>query len=229
MADEPDLAITFVAEEMYFWAAQQAFQQIAKLRAEVLKGGKNYPLAELLLLAKSYDLGDEVDPDVDVSNLDDTTEELHTNLDRFALAAASVDIFAVMTLEAHINAIADRQFSSATFKLFDRLSLEGKWLFFPQLIGLGEVFNTSMEPFQSFHAIIRRRNGTVHTKGDGRTVVLKHEAIADDYMASKLDFAERALHTTCSMASALAKAMAVEAPAWTAGELPRHYVIGDAS
>ena len=72
-------------------------------------------------------MGDEIDPDVDVSDFDGTKEYLREALDRFTLATTSVDIYTVMTLEAHINAIAYSQFSRTTRDYFDRLSLEGKW------------------------------------------------------------------------------------------------------
>ena len=227
MSDNSSLEISFEAEELYFLAAQQAFRQATALRDEVLTKGHEYSLAELLLFAKVYDLGDEIDPDVDVSNFDETKEYLREALDLFTLAATSVDVFTVMTLEAHINAIADSRFSKTTRDYFDRLSLEGKWFFAPQLMGdLGQVFNKGKEPFQSFKAVIQRRNGVVHTKGEGRVVILSNNATPDDYMDLKLTQAESALYAARSMAEELAEALNIAAPAWSKGELPEHYVAG---
>ena len=102
MAANSRLEITFKAEELYFSAAQQAFQQATALRDEVLTKEQDYSLAELFCLAVAYNWGDEIDPDKDLIAIAD---DLLEDLDRFTLAATSVDVFTVMTLEAHINAI----------------------------------------------------------------------------------------------------------------------------
>ena len=65
-------------------------------------------------------------------------------------------------------------------------------VFAPQLMGLGQVFDKGKEPFQSFKAVIQRRNGVVHTKGEGRVVILSDKAAPDDYMAEN-SFKPRAL------------------------------------
>ena len=226
MSDNSSLEISFEAEELYFLAAQQAFRQATALRDEVLTKGHEYSLAELLLFAKVYDLGDEIDPDVDVSDFDETKEYLREALDRFTLATTSVDVFTVMTLEAHINAIACSRISKTKRKKFYRRSLKCKWLSAPQLIGPGQVFDPSKEPFQSFKKLIKRRNGIVHTEGDGRVVILNDTATPDDYMAKKLIKAKSALDAARSMAAELARALNIAAPAWVKGDLPEHYVVG---
>ena len=223
MAANSHIEITFKAEELYFSAAEQAFQQATALRNEVLTKEQDYSLAELFHLAVAYNWGDEIDPDRDLIAIAD---DLLEALDLFTLAATSVDVFTVMTLEAHINAIADSRFSKTTQNHFDRLSLEGKWLLAPQLFGLGQVFDKGKEPFQSFKAVIQRRNGVVHTKGEGRVVILSNKATPDDYMDLKLTQAESALYAARSMAEELAKALNIAAPAWGKGELPEHYVAG---
>lgn len=138
----------------------------------------------------------------------------------------SVDVFTVMTLEAHINAIADSRLSKTKQKHFDRRSLKNKWLYASKLTGLDQVFDTGKEPFQSFKKVIKRRNGVVHTKGEGRVVILSNKATPDDYMDLKLTQAESALYAARSMAEELAKALNIAAPAWVKGELPEHYVAG---
>ena len=228
MSDNSSLEISFEAEELYFLAAQQAFRQATALRDEVLTEGHEYSLVELLLFAKVYDLGDEIDPNVDVSDFDETTEYLRGALDRFTLATTSVDVFTVMTLEAHINAaIACSRISNTKQKKFYRHSLKYKWLSAPQLIGPGQVFDPSKEPFQSFEKLIERRNGIVHTEGDGRVVILNDTATPDDYMTKKLTKAKSALDAACSMAAELAKALNIAAPAWVKGDMPEHYVVGN--
>ena len=231
MSANSSLEISFKAEELYFLAAQQAFQRATELRNRVRTKGQDYSLAELLWLEKVYynvyDLGDDIDLDVHVRDFDEVKEYLRETLDLFTLATTSVDVFSVMTLEAHINAIADSRFNNTTQSHFDRLSLEGKWLLAPKLLVLGQVFDTGKEPFQSFKKLIKRRNGVVHTKGDGRVVMLSDTATPDDYMAERFKKAKSALCAARSMAAELAKALNIAAPAWVKGDMPEHYVVGN--
>lgn len=74
--DDYSFEITFKAEELYFLAAQQAFQEATALRDEVLTKGQDYSLAKLLFFAEVYDLGDEIDLDVVVNDFDETKKDL---------------------------------------------------------------------------------------------------------------------------------------------------------
>ena len=229
MAANSRIKITFKAEELYFSAAEQALQQATALRNEVLTKEQDYSLAELFHLAVAYNWGDEIDPDRDLIAIAD---DLLEALDHFTFATTSVDVFTVMTLEAHINAIANAnaysRLSKTKQKQFEHRSLKKKWLCAPQLFGSSQVFDTGKEPFKSFEAVIKRRNGVVHSEGkdDGRVVILSNKATPDDYMALKLTQAASALYAARSMAEELAKALNIAAPAWVKGELPEHYVAG---
>lgn len=78
-------------------------------------------------------------------------------------ALSLVYMLSVASLEAHINIRAEKSFKKTQMGHFDKLSLEGKWLFYP--IMHGKVgFDPGGEPFQSFSKIIKSRNNLVHFK-----------------------------------------------------------------
>jgi hypothetical protein len=75
-----------------------------------------------------------------------------------------VHILCCASLEAHINTVAKDTISGKKQKLFERLSLEAKWLFLPKILGLSG-FELGCEPFQSFSKLLKYRNELIHYKG----------------------------------------------------------------
>lgn len=73
----------------------------------------------------------------------------------------AVHVFAAAALEAHVNNRAQELLTGRTLDLFDRLSLDTKWLFLPRLIGL-TGFDPGTQPYQGFDRLIRLRNKLVH-------------------------------------------------------------------
>ncbi len=59
---------------------------------------------------------------------------------RLIRGAATVHTLCANCLEAHINIVAQERLSGAKFAEFDKLSLYGKWLFYPQIMQIG-AFN----------------------------------------------------------------------------------------
>ncbi|KKL50287.1 hypothetical protein LCGC14_2307010, partial [marine sediment metagenome] len=76
---------------------------------------------------------------------------------------AVVHILCTATLEAHINSVAKDMLQGKEQNLFQRLSLEAKWLFLPKLLGFSG-FNPVCEPFQSFARLLGYRNKLIHYK-----------------------------------------------------------------
>jgi hypothetical protein len=66
-------------------------------------------------------------------------------------------------LEAHINQKAEQLLSSREFEDFDRMTITGKWLFLPKILGHAG-FDPGNEPFQSFDQLIKWRNKLAHYK-----------------------------------------------------------------
>lgn len=75
-----------------------------------------------------------------------------------------VHILSVATLEYHINFLARESLSGRFLVNFDRLSLDGKWLYLPNMLNL-HGFDPGKEPFQSFSRLLKYRNKLVHYKG----------------------------------------------------------------
>ena len=77
---------------------------------------------------------------------------------------ALTHILCTTAAEAHINVIAKSVFKGRSKDIFERISLEGKWLFFPKIIGQSG-FEQSSDLFLNFSKIIKYRNELVHYKG----------------------------------------------------------------
>ena len=76
---------------------------------------------------------------------------------------ALVHILCAAAAEAHINQIAKEELTGKFRDQFEKVSLEGKWLFLPKMLG-GSSFDQRSEPFQSFSMLIKYRNALVHHK-----------------------------------------------------------------
>ena len=79
-------------------------------------------------------------------------------------AIAVVHILAAASLEAHINGRGLERLSGKYFELFERFSLEAKWITLPKLLDKAG-FDVGAEPFQSFSRLVRLRNALAHYKG----------------------------------------------------------------
>lgn len=77
---------------------------------------------------------------------------------------ALTHILCVTAAEAHINIIAKARLEGKFRDNFEKISIEGKWLFLPKILG-NTTFNQGAEPFQGFSELIRYRNELVHYKG----------------------------------------------------------------
>jgi hypothetical protein len=117
-------------------------------------------------------------------------------------------------LEAHINIIAHTSLSGAKFSEFDKLSLYGKWLFYPQIMQIG-FFDVGREPLQGLSQLIGARNALVHFKG----IRCRREfgfQVPDFVERLKLRVlaAEKSLRTVRDLVSQLAAMEKREKPQW---------------
>jgi len=76
---------------------------------------------------------------------------------------ALTHILCLTAAEAHINIIAKENLKGKFRDNFERISIEGKWLFLPKILGK-TTFDQGAEPFQSISTLIRHRNELVHYK-----------------------------------------------------------------
>lgn len=77
---------------------------------------------------------------------------------------ALTHILCATAAEAHVNLIAKVHLKGKFRNNFERVSIEGKWLFLPKIMG-NTTFEQGSEPFQSFSKLIKYRNELVHYKG----------------------------------------------------------------
>ena len=128
--------------------------------------------------------------------------------------AATVHTLCANCLEAHINIIAQKSLSGAKFAEFDKLSLYGKWLFYPQILHIG-TFDVGTEPLQGLALLIGIRNALVHFKG----IKCRRESgfqVPDFVERLKLrkQAAEKSLRTAHDLVSELAQMEKRDAPEW---------------
>jgi hypothetical protein len=107
-------------------------------------------------------------------------------------------------LEAHVNKRAKQKFSGRFFDDFDKLSLTGKWLFLPQILG-HKTFDPGAEQFQSLERIVKWRNGLSHYKERQETWLL--EKPVPGYLESlglTIPAGEQSVKATLNLVEALA-------------------------
>jgi hypothetical protein len=104
-------------------------------------------------------------------DVDDFSLELHNHWQPVQLAAtelirtvATAHMLCAASLEAHINIRAENLLGGKDYEEFDKLSIAGKWLFYPILKGVTGRFDPGAQPFQKFQILIKRRNDLVHYK-----------------------------------------------------------------
>ena len=128
---------------------------------------------------------------------------------------AFVHILNAFCLEAYVNKIAlNRLNPKSSFDDFDRLSLEGKWVFLPRLVKGPRTFDKGTIIFQGFKNIIKWRNNLVHFKG-------KNEQWRDylppqffDDLGLKIEYAQQSCVTTKNMIKKLCEYCSITIPKW---------------
>ena len=83
---------------------------------------------------------------------------------RLIRVAATLHTLCASCLESHINILAQRELFGSKFAEFDKRSLQGKWLLYPEITGIG-AFDLGREPMQGLKRLISARNSLVHFKG----------------------------------------------------------------
>lgn len=79
----------------------------------------------------------------------------------------------VATVEAYINEVGGFVLEGkAEFNEFDKLSVTGKWVFLPRLMGLKTRFELGKRPLQTVAALLRQRNRLVHYKSSPKKLGL---------------------------------------------------------
>jgi len=150
------------ADEVYYKTAQESLSRARDIRALIDTIAANFASNSWYNHLVANDWGDEIDFSV-VEDEHDLSPEDIALVHVYIQSIACVHIFAAAALEACINSAAQERLKGKSLNEFDKLSLEGKWLFLPQLISI-EKFDPGAEPFQSFSRLVSFRNKLIHLK-----------------------------------------------------------------
>ncbi len=167
-----------------------------------------------------YDLGDEIDvsfSNEQITYIEGLKDKVKSSHSLFLQATATVQIFCVASLESHINKTGVLSLHGKLLDQFEKLSLEGKWLFLPRLLDK-KSFDPGLQPFQDFTLLIKVRNALVHYKGKKIPYNLESNLI-DLYkpLGLTIEDAQRSIETTKKMILKLSEILSVKHPSWIAG------------
>jgi hypothetical protein len=200
----------------HFLEAMPAFEDgYARYRSEIEKGIRELEELEAKYADDEPGAGyDEMEPHC--VKLDRDFESFEAEAYPYIRTVATVHLLSVACLEAHINIKAERSLTGYQFTEFDKLSLTGKWLFYPKLMSV-EPFDPAREPFQSFKRLVGIRNVPVHYK-ERREGWRGYEVpqFIDSLGLTKAG-AERSLQTAERMIRELSSLQQEPIPHWLAG------------
>lgn len=214
----------FAADVMFFQSAKDALQKDQTANRGVERANKRYfKHIEKLEIARrgmeededenrprgSYDAFESLA--ISAESVEYQATEAHGPL---LQQLALVQILSAISLEAHINIRGETLLKGRLWSAFERLNVDSKWLFLPNILGL-PGFEPGAEPFQGFDRLISARNRLVHYKPHKE----KYEGFDDpEGFAKKLGLSfesgERSLQTVQGMVTELAKQLGEDAPWW---------------
>jgi hypothetical protein len=145
--------------------------------------------------------------------LENSDYEIGQSYSRQLMEIATVILFTCATLEAYINNLAKEKLGKHEYDVFDKLSLEGKWLFFPKYIG-AQTFNISKKPYQDFESIIAKRNKLVHYKKSKETWIPGKVPLFLNQLGLTLDDSNNAIEMVIAMISSISNALSIDVPFW---------------
>jgi hypothetical protein len=141
---------------------------------------------------------------------------------------ALAHILCATSAEAHINLIAKGHLKGKFRDNFERISIEGKWLFLPEILGK-TTFDQGSEPFQSFSEMVKYRNELVHYKGRKESWGSIEQGMPKflDKLGLSLRKARKSLRTVREMILEISKMINRKPPYWLRegyDELPQDIV-----
>lgn len=163
-----------------------------------------------------WDLGDEIDVSFskeEIKYVEDLKDKAKEAFSRVLQSTATTHMFCVAALEAHINKIASSYIKAKMFDHYEKLSIEGKWLLLPQLLGK-RGFEPGHQPFQDFSHLIKTRNVLVHYKG--KKIPGFYADSTDLYkpLGLTVEEAHTSVEATKKMIVRLAEIMELAPPKW---------------
>jgi len=180
----------------------------------------------------AWDSGDEIDVGLSkeqIEIIEGIQEKARVASSRFLQATATTHIFCVAALEAHINKIASSFIKPKMFDHYEKLSIEGKWLFLPRFLGGDrDGFDPGHQPYQDFSQLIKFRNALVHYKGKKIPYFISDSTAIYKPLGLTLEEASKSVDATKKMILKLAEIMQKDPPKWikdTASEYLKVHVV----
>ena len=216
----PSMYTTLEIDAMYFYSAKVFYQKAKEAISEI----KDAELVNDLICDKEKRILDKYNGDSERAY--DELEPLFPQLEgaEYKIGAAYgpfiqniviTHVLCTACAEAHINMHAKNNFHGKVFESFDKLTLEGKWLILPQLVG-NSKFDPGKEPFQSFSKMIKYRNKLVHYKGIKEEWDLRNKGIPKflDDLGITLAKAKKSIITIRKLFIAFAELIDASPPYW---------------
>lgn len=199
------------ADEVYFSAAYTNLAIAESTLGRIAEGKLKFDEIQRDFYLEMHDRGDCVDGALDdIRPAEDYTEEAYRLC---AQALASVHVFCVTALESHINCLAKQHLTGSALENFDKLSLEGKWMFLPRILGV-PGFDVGHQPFQDFAEIIKYRNTLVHHKN--RNGQSENIPVFEGRLGLTAMDARKSIEATAGMIKLLAEQLRHRKPVWIA-------------
>lgn len=217
---KPTWYTTLRIDSMYFHAAKISYAAAKQALTGIEKARKDFELLrqeELDILdkyngdpLKAYD---ELEPLY--IQMESAEYKIGSAYGPYLQHIAMTHILCTTATEAHINMIAKEQLRGKHREYFDKIPLEGKWLFLPKILGK-PGFNPGTEPFQSFSMMIKYRNMLVHYKGQREEWrwISEGEPSFLEQMGLSLREAQRSLNTVKEIILALSDMIGRKRPYW---------------
>jgi hypothetical protein len=157
------------ADRMYLHAAQEALSRATEAWERVQKAQKEVDdlKAKIDRIEEKYKGGVhkvmEKTEDLCWWLVEDANPKLEDAYGPFVAECALVHVSCAAAAEAFINERAAGLLAGAEFDAFDKLPLDGKWLFLPRLVGKTGL-DPGKRPLQGLVQVVKYRNALMHHK-----------------------------------------------------------------
>ena len=195
-------------------AIERAERRVRYLQRKWRDAERRYPDD----FGKRYDLQETI-----AIQLEAADDEVGVAYAPYLQALAATHVMCAAALESHINLQAKTHLTGKFLDHFERMTLEGKWLFLPRILNKAG-FDPGAQPSQGFSRLVTIRNELIHYKG--RDEQWDSAGIGVPEFLVKLGLTEAAasdsLKVVKGMVRTLANNMGQPVPSWL-GSSVRNY------
>jgi hypothetical protein len=220
---------SLAVDSMYYHAALQNYEHARDARKAINLLRREWEALEAeeeeileRFNGDGYKAADELEPIA--IRMGHLHSEMENAYKPYLEALAVTHILCAASLEAYVNSRAKESLTGKRWQHFEKLSLEGKWLFYPKIIGY-EVFDPGAEPFQSFSKLVKLRNALIHYKERKEEWRFGEIPSFIRDLGLSLNSGKRSLSTVKDMVNKLTKHLKEDAPIWIKDEPWSYFTI----